>query len=557
MLTKYRGAAAQRRVSPAAPAAYDRSVTSAVLTEPELDAPPPDPASSPRVPDIIRRRLAPGLPADGWQSWIGTGVVVLVGAIIRLVGLSKPPGKIFDEIYYATEGHDLLVHGVEWSANNKTGDFVVHPPLGKWLIGLGEWIFGYNEFGWRIAAAVAGITSILIMVRMCRRLFGSTMIGCAGGLLMALDGLHFVLSRSALLDIFLMTFILAAFAALVMDRDQRRLRWLRALENGLDPTARGNAGKPPFAVPWWRLLAAVLIGCAMSVKWSALWYFLIFVALIYIWEAGARRSAGVRYAWRDTMIDETGWMILFGVIFTAVYLTSWTGWFLSDAGYDRHWLANAGRHEYPIVGPLRNLYQYHYDAMYFHDHLTTKHTYQSWPWQWLLLGRPVAFYWSSAGGCGAASCAAEVLLLGTPVLWWSFIPALIGVIWFGISRRDWRAPAILLGVAAGIVPWFPYEADERTMFYFYVLPAEPFLIMAVCYCLGAMIKGRHRPGQLRTAGGTEILEATDRRIMASVFAGAYVFAVAVIFAYFYPIYVGESIPYAQWFARMWLGSRWI
>jgi hypothetical protein len=31
----------------------------------------------------------------------------------------------------------------------------------------------------------------------------------------------------------------------------------------------------------------------------------------------------------------------------------------------------------------------------------------------------------------------------------------------------------------------------------------------------------------------------------------------VIFAYFYPIYVGKVIPYAQWMARMWLGSRWI
>ena len=30
-----------------------------------------------------------------------------------------------------------------------------------------------------------------------------------------------------------------------------------------------------------------------------------------------------------------------------------------------------------------------------------------------------------------------MLLLGTPILWWSFIPALAGLAWFGISRRDW------------------------------------------------------------------------------------------------------------------------
>ena len=52
--------------------------------------------------------------------------------------------------------------------------------------------------------------------------------------------MEFVLSRTALLDIFLMFFILAAFGCLVMDRDQRRRRWLRAMEDGLDPTGPGG-----------------------------------------------------------------------------------------------------------------------------------------------------------------------------------------------------------------------------------------------------------------------------------------------------------------------------
>jgi hypothetical protein len=31
----------------------------------------------------------------------------------------------------------------------------------------------------------------------------------------------------------------------------------------------------------------------------------------------------------------------------------------------------------------------------------------------------------------------------------------------------------------------------------------------------------------------------------------------VCFAYFYPIFVGQLIPYVDWSARMWLGGRWI
>jgi hydrogenase maturation protein HypF len=55
----------------------------------------------------------------------------------------------------------------------------------------------------------------------------------------------------------------------------------------------------------------------------------------------------------------------------------------------------------------------------------------------------------------------------------------------------------------------------------------------------------------------ELLDPADRRIMGVIFAAAFVFAVAVIFAYFYPIYVGQTITYDQWLAHMWLGNRWI
>ena len=499
--------------------------------------------------EITRRRLAPNLPTDGWASWLGTGLIVAIATILHLVGLSKPKGMIFDEIYYATEGDDLIHHGVEWNHAANTGDYVVHPPLGKWLIGLGIKIFGMNEFGWRIASAVFGTIAVLLIIRIGRRLFRSTVLGCAAGLLMALDGLEFILSRSALLDIFLMTFILAAFGCLVLDRDYRRLRWLRALEAGKT--------RPGFGVPWWRLGGAVMLGCAMSVKWSALWYILLFGLLAYLWEVGTRKTASIRYPWLDALASEIGWLVLCGAIILVVYVASWSGWFLSDHGYDRHWQANRGIHELPIIGPLVNLYQYHHEALNFHNGLSAGHKYQSWPWQWLLLGRPVAFYWSSAPGCGTSNCAAEVLLLGTPILWWSFIPALAGLTWFGVSRRDWRTLAIGLSAAAGIIPWFPWEFDNRTMFFFYVLPAEPFLVLAVVYVLGALISRPVRIGVLHAAGGTELLDPVDRRIMGVIFSASFVFAVAIIFAYFYPIFTGITITYDEWWARMWLGTRWV
>ena len=231
------------------------------------------------------------------------------------------------------------------------------------------------------------------------------------------------------------------------------------------------------------------------------------------------------------------------------YLATWTGWFVTNDGYFRHYRAQNGLSEPPILGALLNLWHYHQEAYRFHSTLTAKHPYQSWPWQWLLLGRPVSFYWNNSGNCGAPSCAREILLLGTPLLWWSFGPALVAVLWFGIARRDWRAPAILIPAVGSMLPWYYYAVtDGRTMFSFYLLPGLPFLILAVVYVLGAIMTP---PEGVTTGAGR-----TDHQVIGTWMAGLYVAAVALCFAYFYPIFVAHLITYDAWSSRMWLGSRW-
>jgi dolichyl-phosphate-mannose-protein mannosyltransferase len=569
-----------------ASAAYDRGVTPAAtsVAQPEIaperedvsashpsqnpDGTPPAPADSGPVPAVVRRRLAPfDSGRDPW-SWAATAFVVALAAVLRFVNLGFPPGKIFDETYYAKDAYGLLTKGVEWNYKDDVASYVVHPPLGKWLIAIGEWAFGYAdadgnvvaaghlmttspEFGWRFSAAVAGTLSVLLIVRIGRRLFGSTILGCAAGLLLALDGFHLVLSRSALLDIFLLLFVLATFGALVVDRDARRRRWLTAMEQGLDPSKPGKAHRLPFAVPWWRIAAAVLFGCAVAVKWNALFFLPAFLFLIVWWEVGARRSAGVRRPWRDTFLDELGSLAAFVGVAFAVYLATWSGWLLTDDGYFRHFAQANGRAEPPVIGALQNLFHYHVEAFRFHNGLDDTHTYQSWPWQWLLLGRPVAFYWSNGGGCGAESCAAEVLLLGTPVLWWAFLPALAALAWFGIARRDWRAGGIGVMILFGFAPWFYFALDGRTMFSFYIAPTLPFLVLAVAYVLGAVMT------PASSDRGSVASPVTDRRMIGAIVAGAFVVLVALCFAYFYPVFVGQVMTYADWHARMWLGTRWI
>lgn len=374
---------------------------------------------------------------------------------------------------------------------------------------------------------------VLVLVRVAFRMFRSVVLAGAAGLLMALDGFQLVLSRVALLDIFLGLFLLMTFAALLLDRDHYRRRWLRALEDGTGP---------PRVVPWWLLVAGLTFGLACGIKWSALFFAPFYALLVVAWRARARHSAGVPRPLLAGLRGDLGYLLLAFGLALVVYLATWTGWLVTDAGYYRHWRADNGLAEPPVLGPLLNLAHYHYAAYSFHSGLTEAHKYQSWPWQWLLLGRPVLFYQPglSSGVCGADSCIREILLLGTPLLWWSFLPALGALGWYGIARRDWRAYAIGTGVAAGLLPWFYFAVrDGRTMFSFYALPALPFLILAVVYVLGAIMT---TPDGIRTTG-----------VYA---AAAYVTLVALCFAYFYPVFVGHWLPYDDWSARLWLGRRW-
>ncbi len=513
---------------------------SATLTD---IAPDSEPTAEPPRPSGASR-LAPTLPTDRLTSWLWAVAIAGLAFILRVIGVAHPDKIVFDETYYTKDAQSLLDHGVELNEKMDGPGFVAHPPLGKWCMALGKWLFGtdgpgYDSFGWRISAVIAGTISVLILVRLARRMFGSTLLGCVAGLLLTLDGLHFVSSRTALLDIFLMVFLLASFACLVVDRDVRRAAMYRAVTDGRDVNKYDSAPRWRVVIPW-RLLAAVFAGCALGVKWSALWYIGAFVLLILAWEFGARRSAGVRRWFWDTLATQIGWVVAFGVLIVVTYTLTWTGWFVTDNGWDRQW-AETSPDALPFLpNALESLWHYHGAVYDFHSKLTTAHTYQSSPSSWLFLGRPVAYYYESTGSCGAPTCSAEVIALGTPSLWWSFIPALFAVAWRWLSRRDWRAGAILLVVAAGFIPWMFYP--ERTMFFFYALPTLPYLVLAVTLALGLV---------LGPATAT-----FDRRLAGGILTGVYLLIVGMMFAYFYPIFTGRLITYSEWQARMWLDS-WV
>jgi dolichyl-phosphate-mannose--protein O-mannosyl transferase len=421
---------------------------------------------------------------------------------------------------------------------------VVQPEVGKLLIAVGEWLFGLTSFGWRFAPAIFGTLAILVMCRVARRLTRSTLLGCTAGLLLSLDGLEFVLSRTGILDIFLMFFVLAAFGALVVDRDVSRARLAEAMV--LRPT--DEAG-PQLGIRKWRVAAGILIGLAGGTKQDAVWYVFAFIGLCVAWDIGARRTVGLRSYVRGALGRDGKWLPLtLGVIPLVTYVLTWTNWLVTNTGYDRDYAQSVGVN-IPVISPLYSLLNYHEQIFQFMDGLSTRHPYESQPWDWFFITRPVAFYWntySDASGLHVAKAGTtgpwvqEVLAIGNPAIWWMSIPAMAFCLGWWLTRRDWRAGAALLCVAAGWATWLPFVS--RTKFYYYALEFEPFLIICIVLCLGLMI-GPATAGPIRRAAG-------------SILAGAYVLAVLVLFWYFYPILAGQVIPYSDWLSHMWY-TGWI
>jgi dolichyl-phosphate-mannose-protein mannosyltransferase len=493
-------------------------------------------------------RLVPPIPGSRVWGWAGPLLITALGAYLRFYRLGTPKAIVFDETYYVGDAYGILRHGAEINhvknadallVQGKTnilatgGELVVHPPLGKVLIAGGEWLFGLTPFGWRFAAALAGSLAILMTARITRRMTRSTLLGCVAGLLLALDGLELVMSRTALLDIFVMFWVLAAFGCLVLDRDRSRARIAAAAEAGI----AGDDG-PGLGIRWWRAAAGLCLGAAVASKWNGIWYLPAFLLLTVAWDVGARRAAGYAAPWRGALVRDGKWLpVTFAVMPLAAYLASWSGWFASPYGYDRNWAALHGNNT-PVWSALDSLYQYNKYMLQFGLGLTTGHPYKSQPWTWLLMSRPVSFYYATPKTCGVPSCSQEVLAIGTPLIWWASIPALLALLVWWLARRDWRAGGVLLGVAAGWLPWFWFALhDHRTEFYFYAVTFVPFLVMGITLCLGLII------GPARAA--------PVRRGVGAALSGAYLLAVLWDFYYMYPLLAAQVVPYTSWLSRMW------
>jgi dolichyl-phosphate-mannose-protein mannosyltransferase len=447
-------------------------------------------------------------------------VVTAGAAAVRLAGLTTPAGFVFDEIFYARNACrfaiDTSVCGIDELVSG------AHPPLGNWLIGIGIRLFGYDEFGWRIASAAAGTLSVGLLYVLVRRLLAgrasaaaATVGATAAAGLLATDFLDLVQSRVAMLDSFVTMLVVAVVLCIVLDGGRQRgprgedlgaPRWLQRL----------SLGRP------WRLAAGISLGSAVAVKWSGGYVAVGLVVLLVAWEVAAsasrRAETGGRSALGDAFRREViPSLVLFGLVPVIVYLASYIGRVDGDL-VALPWRQGSA---------WRAILEHQLAMLRFHIGLAGDHPYESAPWSWILLKRPVAYSFAMSSGTYR-----EVLAIGNPLTWWPGAVALgaVGVRWARSGASVARPELVILAAALSTyLPWLVLSASRSQVFIWYLLPTITFLYAALG--LWAAQARSSLPGRIAV--------------------GLAALAIAVSFVFFYPIQTAAPLTPDAWWSRIW------
>ena len=493
-------------------------------------------------------------------GWRLPALIMLAAAVVRFVRLNHPPTIVpLDETYYAPNSFGFMCHGVDMSFADNTPPltcdkleptFVVHPPVAKLLMAVGIRIFGYNAWGWRVAPALFGSLSVLVMYMIGRRLWRSRWLAAAGALLLGVEGLQFVQSRLAMLDIFLSFFILLGIWLLLEDRAR----------------APGRKG-----LRWWRLASGVAFGLAVSSKWAAAPLLPVVFGVALAWEAVRiqplrKRAAPVAdgteeavepppeivrepRAKRDRLwFQAAALLVTFALVPILVYLASYTSWFLSTKRYipprchdtvtvsgEERSVPKAGMSLW--VCNQREIFDYHRNLKSTNAEGNPIHPYMSKAWSWPWISRPAAHYYTATcvPGGGAQPCAPgqaaqneEILGLPNPLIWWvGFFIALPLCLWWMVVSRDDVAALLVVLFLPLVLPWF---LTTRPLFMFYMTPAVPLLVLMLVH----------------------VMKVWSLRATAVGFVALAVGA----FVYFYPVLAAYPLPpqgIFGWESRIWFG----
>ena len=419
---------------------------------------------------------------------------------------------VFDEKFYAMDACRYVSEGAFLCG---IGELTyAHPPVGKWLIASGIWALGPTPLGARLVVALVGTLSVGVLFMLARLVLDSTAGAGVAALLLAIDPLHLVTSRTALLEVFASFFVLLSL-----------LCFSKAMHGSPSVEASPEIPQPVSKsfllrdVKWprmpWRLLAGIALGLAIGSKWTVA---PVALALVIwgVWDAVRRRKTQITV--RPATREGLELMFTLVVVPLLVYAFSFVGRldaaFLAVPWSEGSWFRAFGERQLHML-------EYHLELRrVFVGSLSP--AYESPPWSWPLIKRAIPFSFSIRGGVYR-----EVVALGNPLVWWPALVASVAV----ITRGRWPAAVrgvLVVGLGGTFLFWLPLSPVSSNVFIYYLVPAIPFLCLAIAVVATAMFQG----GKGR------------------VLLGMYLLGVVSVFAFFFPVLTWAPLTESQWDRRM-------
>ena len=423
----------------------------------------------------------------------------------------------FDEVYHA---RTALEHLNSWSVYETT-----HPPLGKIFISAGIALFGMNPFGWRIVGTVFGIFMVPVMYLFAHELFKSTKWSVVATTLFAFDFMHFVQTRISTIDVYGVFFIMLMYYFMYkyyqMNLHHDKL-WKTFIPLGLSGLCFGLG-----AASKWICFYA---GGGLAV----IFFYTVFRRFMeYRWAVKElsnpfekdqpllRKITNTFY--KKLFITLLFCIVTFIVIPAVIYYLSYIPYFRvpsSNKPFDIFWNNQLSMFNY-------------------HSSLTERHPYEAAWYLWPLNIRPT---WLYAGGNLPQGMTAGISTFGNPFVWWMCFVGTLGTIFLKISGKEHNRRLsyfLLLGLGAQFLPWV---LITRATFAYHYFASVPFIILLTVYWFRYLVDEAPITRE-------SLIKSRSARM---VWVYGYVIACVLLFAMFYPLLSGATIPI--WYAKL---CKWL
>lgn len=419
-------------------------------------------------------------------------MLLLAFGYLRHVNLAAPPDTIFDEVYHAKAADEI------W--RGKAPNEWVHPPLAKMLIGIGIQKFGMNSYGWRFIPWFFGCLVLPIVYVLARNLIFDRRCAVIGTLLFAFDGCYYVLSRTAMTNVFAVTWQVSAITCFLL--------YMKQASRSDGRLAHGG----------WLLLTGLLCGLGVSTRWTCLWL-IAFVSGLY----------ALHTTWhvffRQTHTEGTSLGVKVGVYLLAALSGLVHFYLLPGAMYLAAYYPLVKSGAYPDYDYVVSLQP---QIWHFHTTFTTHHPYYSQWYTWCFTYRPVWYHYKDVEGQVHG-----ILALGNPILWWISMPGVLAAAWMAFRERSWMAAYACVSWGALYIPWI---LSPRVLNYsHYYLEPLPYACLALAW-MAAVLCRRDKSFWVETTATLLVVAAT--------------------FAFFYPIYSCTPVPKKTYDLRIW-SRTWI